>query len=137
PGLERGDDPVAREDARRRALDLLAAPYRQAVPAPFPARLGVLSPVRLGVDARKRRRPVVVLHGRHSEVGVEVRAELRELHRTDSRAALNSCRVVSPPSTRSPCRSTRPSTVSMVNASGSSCSFTSSQRSGVETGAPG
>ena len=31
---------------------------------------------------------------------------------------------------------TRSSTTSIVNASGSRCSFTSSQRSGVETGAP-
>jgi hypothetical protein len=47
------------------------------------------------------------------------------------------CFVVSTPAKRSPCLRTRPSTTSMVNAAGSSDSFTSSQRSGVETGAPG
>ena len=41
------------------------------------------------------------------------------------------------PANRSPSRATRPSTTSMVNRPGSRPSVTSSQRSGVETGAPG
>ena len=53
-----------------------------------------------------------------------------------SRRADSDCFSVSTPSNRSPCRSTRSSTASIVNAAGSSDGLTSSQRSGVETGAP-
>src|SRR5207244_5400010 len=52
-------------------------------------------------------------------------------------ASLNRCRVVSTPSNTSPCWATRCWTTSIVNCAGSSPGFTSSQRSGVETGAPG
>ena len=53
------------------------------------------------------------------------------------RAALSDCLSCSTPSNRSPCSATRRRTASIVNAAGSSSSSTSSQRSGVETGAPG
>src|SRR5437868_8820677 len=46
------------------------------------------------------------------------------------------CFAVNTPSSRSPCLRMRSSTTSIVNADGSRSSFTSSQRSGVETGAP-
>src|SRR6266404_5149032 len=46
------------------------------------------------------------------------------------------CFVVSTPAKRSPCSRTRSSTTSMVKAEGSRPSLTSSQRRGVETGAP-
>ena len=50
---------------------------------------------------------------------------------------MSDCFVVSTPAKRSPSRATRSSTASIVKAAGSSASFTSSQRSGAETGAPG
>ena len=51
-------------------------------------------------------------------------------------AELSDCLVFSTPSNRSPCSATRRRTTSIVNWAGSSFSFTSSQRNGVETGAP-
>ena len=59
-----------------------------------------------------------------------------DAQRSDFSAAVSDCFVVNTPSNRSPSRATRASTASIVNAAGSSDSFTSSQRSGVETGAP-
>src|SRR5438105_9521724 len=53
------------------------------------------------------------------------------------KASFNRCRVVSTPSNRSPCFAILCSTTSIVNWAGSSPGFTSSQRRGVETGAPG
>ena len=47
------------------------------------------------------------------------------------------CRVFRTSPKRSPCRRTRSSTTSIVNEDGSRPSSTSSQRSGVDTGAPG
>ena len=82
-GAEPLDDPVAREDARDGALDVLGAVRHQPVPAALPAGRDVLAPVGLGVDLLERPRPVVVAHVRDAEVGVELGDELRELHRSD------------------------------------------------------
>ena len=59
-----------------------------------------------------------------------------EAQRSEFSAAESDCLVVSTPSNRSPSLATRSSTASIVNAAGSRVSFTSSQRNGVETGAP-
>ena len=61
----------------------------------------------------------------------------RSDQRSAFRALVSDCLPWSTPSKRSPCFSTRARTASIVNAAGSRSSFTSSQRSGVETGAPG
>ena len=58
------------------------------------------------------------------------------LARTDSSAAVSDWRPCSTGSKRSPCFSIRSRTTSIVKLAGSSLSFTSSHRSGVETGAP-
>ena len=54
----------------------------------------------------------------------------------DAHGRFSRCFVVSTPSKRSPISRTRSSTTSIVNDAGSSRSSTSSQRSGVDTGAP-
>src|SRR5581483_4844061 len=56
---------------------------------------------------------------------------------SDRSAFESDWRAVSSPAARSPCSRTRTRTASIVNAAGSSASPTSSQRSGVDTGAPG
>ncbi len=134
---ERLDDAVAREDTRHHALDVLGAVRHQPVPTPLPADRDVLPPVGLGIDLLEGPRPVVVANVLDAEVAVELCDELCELHRSDAKAGPSRCRVVKTPSNRSPCWSIRPSATSIENSRGSSPSFTSSQRSGVDTGAPG
>ncbi len=92
-GLEPLDDPVAREDAGHRPLDLLCALQHQPVPPALPARLHVLAPVRLGVGVCKRLRPVVAADVGDPEVGVELGDQSRQLHPTDSRAEPTDCRA--------------------------------------------
>jgi hypothetical protein len=125
-------DADAWKDARRRLLDLVGAAHHQPVSPLDPLGLDEVAPVRLRVSIPAR----VVLYFRNTEVAVEVRDETREPQRTKRRAAASDWRVVKTPSKRSPYRSIRPRTTSMVNACGSSSSLTSCQRSGVETGAP-
>jgi hypothetical protein len=78
PGLEPGDDPVAREHAGRDALHAVSAANGEPVPTALPAALDILAPVGLRVDLGERLRPVVALHVGHAEVRVELRDELRE-----------------------------------------------------------
>ena len=80
------------------------------------------------------RRDIVELSalGRPHELGPS--ADGRTAKRAS--AAPSDCPPSSTRANRSPSRSTRSSTASMVNATGSRPGRTSSQRSGVETGAP-
>src|SRR5215210_47417 len=135
--LEPRHDPVARKDTRRDTPDVALAADHEPVPLPLVPGLDVLTPVRLAVDGLEGRRPVVVLDLGDPKVAVELADDLVQLHCSAFRAWLSDCLVVRTPSNRSPSAFTRSRTASIVKAAGSSDSSTSSQRNGVETGAPG
>jgi hypothetical protein len=132
PGLKAVDDTAARKDAGGHSLHLVIAAHHEPVAPLHPVGLDIVAPVRLGVPV-----PAGIFHNiTDAEIGVEIRDELVELHRRERSAAASDCRAFSTPSNRSPCCSTRPSATSIVKSRGSRSSVTSSQRSGVETGAP-
>src|SRR5829696_4618879 len=135
--LEASHDHIARKDARRCARNLLGPAHHEAVPATFVARLGVVTPVRLGIEGLEDRGPVICPHVRHPEIGIESLDEVVPAHVIVFSARVSDCRSFRTGSKRSPWRSTRACTAAMVNSSGSRSSLTSSQRSGVDTGAPG
>src|SRR3990172_7485496 len=124
--LDRGlGTEVAREDAGDDLQHLAGAAHHEAVPAALVARLGVLAPVRIGIEELEGVRPVVVSHLLRPEVRVECGDEILEPHRSTRSAAESDCFPASTGAKRSPCRATRPRTASIVKASGSSSSVSS------------
>ena len=99
---------------------------------------------RLRLPGRERRKPgagavrAPRLRDRrpHLELPQEARPDGADPYLISRRAGPSACLSSSTSEKRSPSRSTRPSTTSIVKAVGSRSSVTSSHRSGVETGAP-